>query len=260
MKYYYLNADKKPAGPHTRDELQALKQTGLINDETLAAVAGDSKWKPLAELLSDCSTWNSYSEDTAVTPRVQKVELSLWRCFIRGFQKYAVFSGRASRKEFWGFYLFYAIISYAISKVSELCTLSQTMEFQQACEDMEAEEITSVINMVATYLSEPTVLIASIVSIVVSLILYVPFLSISVRRLHDTGSSALGVILGCASLSAVYGGMGYILVTGGENIEYPGLIFLFGVFALLVVSLYLFIKMLLPSEPRANKYGPESDI
>ena len=63
MKYYYLNEDKKPQGPYNENELAAFKQSGLINDETLAAVAGDSKWRRLGDLLNkdveaDCSTWN----------------------------------------------------------------------------------------------------------------------------------------------------------------------------------------------------------
>ena len=67
MKYYYLNEDKKPQGPYSESELLAFKESGLINDSTLAAVAGDAKWRPLGELLAakvapveeECSTWNN---------------------------------------------------------------------------------------------------------------------------------------------------------------------------------------------------------
>jgi uncharacterized membrane protein YhaH (DUF805 family) len=36
---------------------------------------------------------------------------SLWGYFIACFKKYAVFQGRARRKEYWGFYFFYAVFS-----------------------------------------------------------------------------------------------------------------------------------------------------
>ena len=69
------------------------------------------------------------------------------------FQKFADFNGRASRSEFWYFYLF-AILGYFFSLL-----LAIQMLFFFA------------------------------IAIILSLILFVPVLAVTARRLHDTGRS-----------------------------------------------------------------------
>ena len=55
MKYYYLDSEKKVQGPVSETELRVMHESGRLSDETLAAAAGDSGWKPLFTLLSYCS-------------------------------------------------------------------------------------------------------------------------------------------------------------------------------------------------------------
>ncbi|MDR0304849.1 MAG: DUF805 domain-containing protein [Chitinispirillales bacterium] len=75
------------------------------------------------------------------------------------FKKFAVFSGRARRKEFWLFYLLYAIV-IALASVLDATVLEG----------------------------------ATIASSVCSLALMVPFLSVSWRRLHDTDRSGRNLL------------------------------------------------------------------
>jgi uncharacterized membrane protein YhaH (DUF805 family) len=68
-------------------------------------------------------------------------------------KKYAVFSGRARRKEFWMFFLFYLIIVIALSIIEWMIGLP------------------------------------GILSGLYSLALLIPSIAVTVRRLHDTGRS-----------------------------------------------------------------------
>ena len=72
--------------------------------------------------------------------------------------KYATFSGRASRSEFWWFYLFVLLVTWLVDLV--------------AYETLSAEPI-----------------LALTVSFVVSLFFLLPALAAACRRLHDTGRS-----------------------------------------------------------------------
>lgn len=72
--------------------------------------------------------------------------------FIEAMQKYAEFTGRARRKQFWMFYLFVVIFSIACGIVD-------------------------------------LIIGASILGMLFSLAMLIPTLSIGARRLHDTGRS-----------------------------------------------------------------------
>ncbi|SMF18121.1 Uncharacterized membrane protein YhaH, DUF805 family [Alteromonadaceae bacterium Bs31] len=72
--------------------------------------------------------------------------------FIDAFKKYADFSGRSRRKEYWMFVLFYLIIYIALIVVD-------------------------------------SVLGTMFLALIFSLVLLVPSISIAARRLHDTGRS-----------------------------------------------------------------------
>ena len=266
MKYYYLNSEKKPVGPQTVEEMKVLKQSGVINDETLAAVAGDSKWKPLSELMNDCSTWNNQVEgdmNVATSNQESTEELSLWACFTRAFKLYATFKGRATRKEFWGFYLFYAIINYAISMITDLLTqlvMPETLEAAMERAQGSSKDLALAMRVAVDYLSNPVFLTISIISSLIGLFMFIPFLSVSVRRLHDTGSGATGVALGVIGIVWMYTMIGlfvYTAVTSPENALSIMAPFLCSIIFLIIVSIYLFVKMLMPSKVGENKYGPQ---
>ena len=267
MKIYYLNSDKKPIGPHTKEEIISLKQAGVINDETLAAVAGDSKWRPLAQVVSDCSTWNK-DESSVAAPESKYEELSLWACFMRGIKQYAVFKGRATRKEFWSFYLFYIIFNYAVGILGDMCMRSSTAAYETKIESLsENAEFSDVFHLLVDFFQEPAVIVGYGISSLYGLFMLIPFLSVSVRRLHDTGTSAMPVILSCIGEVAMRGSVAYIVMDMIQNPDYlynlsesiPQSLFVFvaSLVFMLVMSIYLFIKMLLPSHQSENKYGPQ---
>jgi len=79
---------------------------------------------------------------------------NLWEYFLGCFQKYAVFSGRARRKEYWSFYLFYSIFGIVVSILDSIIFNIQYEDY-------------------------------GIISIIWSLLTLIPYLSVCVRRYHD---------------------------------------------------------------------------
>ena len=84
--------------------------------------------------------------------------------FIEGLKKYAEFEGRARRKEYWMFILFYFIFTIAAVVLDEILG------------------------------SEP------VIYIVYGLVLILPYLAVTVRRLHDTNRSGWWILLPCIPL------------------------------------------------------------
>ena len=286
MSYYYLDSDKKPQGPYTSEDLNSLKACGVIHDDTLAAAAGDSNWRPLSEVLvsADCSTWNNEIqcphcekeiEEKSVpnkcphcTKWIHGNDLGLWGAFVHGMKNFTNFKGRATRTEFWGFFLFSTIIKMGCNKMTEFITLKESALFKKMLEEKENEA--HFFTYIKEYLCSTPVLTAMSIDFIIWIILFIPFLAVSVRRLHDTGRTATSVVLGTCSLIMVYiSGAAFVWqISNVENFgqavenlpleEYVSSVFILGASSVfyILISIYLFIMMLLPSNPGSNKFGP----
>lgn len=142
-------------------------------------------------------------------------------------EKYCNFKGRASRSEFWWFYLFSIILS---SCAMPLQFISQTAYF--------------------------------VVLGIMYLALVLPTLGVTVRRLHDIGKSGwwyIGLVLIGFLWSMAVGIMvGISAVTGsGEFSPVGGLFFGVGLVVMLVYAVIMIVWLCKPSQPSDNKYGPE---
>lgn len=91
------------------------------------------------------------------------------------FSKYATFSGRARRSEFWWFYLFTLLASLVAAIIDRLIGW-QTLSTNTWTVNGEPVEVTSYYN-------------PGWIQVVVSLALILPMISVSVRRLHDRDAS-----------------------------------------------------------------------
>ena len=137
-RYPFKNEEWKEQGVPTRG-----MKVDFDVDETGQAVA---LYKPLGA----SSTGNKNGQ------------LPLFALFLEALTKrYAQFSGRASRREFWGFALFSVVAALAILFVAGIM--------------LEIDEGLSIV-LVNLYW-------------IFVIALYIPSLSVSVRRLHDTGKS-----------------------------------------------------------------------
>ena len=82
-------------------------------------------------------------------------------------KKYAVFSGRARRKEYWMFFLFYIIIQSVLNGID------------------------------ASVIGSPTL------SPLFTLALFLPYLGVAIRRLHDTGRSGWWLLLALTGIGTI---------------------------------------------------------
>jgi len=78
--------------------------------------------------------------------------------YLQVLKKYAVFSGRARRKEYWYFVLFNTIIGFVLGIIEGLAGIAPGTEY-------------------------------SVLAILYSLAVLLPGIGVSIRRLHDTGRS-----------------------------------------------------------------------
>lgn len=93
--------------------------------------------------------------------------------FIGALKKYAVFKGRAQRKEYWFFVLFYLIFGFVLTFVDGFLGTAYSVDG----------------NAVVGLLSTPY-----------GLAMLVPAIAVTVRRLHDIGRSGWWILFGLIPL------------------------------------------------------------
>ncbi len=134
------------------------------------------------------------------------------------FRQYATFTGRARRAEYWWFYLFSMLVSIPAQVfffVMYFAALIPAMGQTDANGAITNEGLDSI--------NWGLFIVGLIPVVVVSLGLFIPSLSVLVRRLHDTGRSGLWLLIGFV----------------------PG------------ASIVLLVFALLEGEPYDNAYGPD---
>jgi uncharacterized membrane protein YhaH (DUF805 family) len=149
------------------------------------------------------------------------------------FNKFVDFSGRARRSEFWFFYLFTVLVSFAIN----------------------------ILLMFDMFLGFP---LFGIFGGLASLALILPTLAVTVRRLHDTGRSGWNIVWWLvlpglvAFIAAIILGINAVFAAGSDPLTAGlALLGIIGVALLLPLAGYIvmFVFMVLDSHPGENKYG-----
>ena len=140
------------------------------------------------------------------------------------FSKYAVFSGRARRSEFWYFYLFYILVAFGLSFLS-------------------------IWFPVVKYLY-----------ILFGLGIFLPYTAVTVRRLHDIGKS--GWILLIFMVAALLISMlmflfiDIIAPTNESSSMTVFIVYSLFVFIVLALAIWLIVWLCKDSQPGENKWGP----
>ncbi|MBQ8422643.1 MAG: DUF805 domain-containing protein [Coprobacter sp.] len=144
------------------------------------------------------------------------------------FKKYAVFKGRATRSEYWWFWLFSTIVGLllVVAIVADL-----VRGIIAGAIDMADEAAV----MLAVYLDPFT-----IVLLIFAIVVFIPTLAVEVRRLHDIGRSG-------------YWLLAYYLIT-----ILLGLIpnILINTILTLALSIIFIVAMCRRGEEGENQYGP----
>ncbi len=158
--------------------------------------------------------------------------------------KYVTFSGRASRSEYWWFFLF-TILGRLVAGVLDSLLFGDSRMTTEAQPD--------VLGVIAPGVGP--------VALFYSLILLPAALAAGWRRMHDSGRSGLYLlyplvaIVGFSGLYATIEGIGL----GGENLGNWGVIAILidgAAVAMVLAPLLVFWWLTRPSQPGPNRYGP----
>ena len=134
------------------------------------------------------------------------------------FENYANFSGRARRKEYWMFMLFYVIFSLVLGLISGLLGV-----------------------------------VGSLLMVVWSLGLFIPTLAVTIRRFHDSGKSGWWYLASFAPIVplSLFAYMSLTETSGGTMMG-AWVLLVISIVICLIPLIFLFLN----SEPGANQWGP----
>lgn len=276
MNYYYLTPDKKPCGPLPLEGMCAMVERGQLSASVLVAKEGDSAWRTLLAVAVEngidlkleglpgaCPTCGKplqlLPEGTlphlcthcgrVFRPEAGKEE-NLWYNFTMALRQYAKFSGRATRKEYWSYWLFSTIITMVPCMLLMVTGLVLTI-----AQGAQAEE---------SMLGVGLVLLGYVVNYGLSAFFIIPSYAVWVRRLHDVGWSGKWVLafvlcfllfLICLIVGAVVGGSEEIEMMNNDAWLFwslAGVLYVVGI----VIAIMSFVLIFIDSQRGPNKYGP----
>lgn len=282
VNFFYLNEQKEPVGPFSREELLNLLGQGTVNRGTLAAAAGDDDWKTLAELLNLPELPSTATDGTATPPPLPEGDLGqcpfcrqalhgaatpadcphchkplhpgtdgLWANFVYAFKRFLSFRGRATRTEYWSFYLFSSLLSYIPYQIFAFGLMAAGVlnsQMQPTEEELSAGAALIVMALLALYLLP-------------ALVFALPHWGTLVRRLHDRNHSGwlllwpVVICVGMAIAAAV--AIPYYEGKTDSGLRASAILpLLLGVLAYMGFCIYLFVQLVLPGQAGPNKYGP----
>lgn len=235
--WYYVE-NQAAIGPVDTDEISALIAQGKMMPSTLVWRDGMPEWaaadgyfefpRPattLPPVISRTSQDTSHPAETSGDDGLYPGAPG--RGFLEAvsvcFRKFVTFSGRASRSEYWYFILFTALAGF----------------------------VTALID-IAIFGTDNDV---SPLNSLVSLIIFLPSLAVSWRRLHDTNRS--GWWIGGFWLAMLVAGIGAGLVMTGAPEGQDAMIGVFGVLgiAVLIYSIVLLVLFCTKGDPGPNRFG-----
>ena len=160
------------------------------------------------------------------------------------FRKYATFSGRASRREYWWFFLFLFLGSL-------VCGVADTMLFGTGDIALSGEAAAAASG------SGP-------ISAVFSLGTLVPALAAAWRRMHDSGRSGLHVLYPLIVMIGIMTFMGFVggfdAMASGDGLSafggLVGLVLILAIIVLVFSPIMVLWWLARPTQPAANQWGP----
>ena len=160
-----LSSAPEPPAPETSAASAAFPGQGLAQDSITTCPRCSKVNEPASAYCFSCGLPFGKDSPTQIKGRNSSITESPIHWYIKALKKYAVFNGRARRKEFWYFLLFDVIFSFA-SGVAD--------------------------NAMGTVLEGE---IVGLLNGLYALATFVPGLAVSVRRLHDIDRSGWWLLL-----------------------------------------------------------------
>ena len=159
-------------------------------------------------------------------------------------KRYADFSGRSRRMEFWMWQLF-QIIVYAIVVVLMMVLGGGAAMMMGGGGDPSSMMAAGGIAMIIMLLY-----------LVYCLAVLIPSIAVAVRRLHDTNRTGWWVLAPLAPyVLMIVAGM--MAVGSPDSAGFAGILAMVSLIAVLVLALVLLVFYLLDGTPGPNKYGPD---
>ncbi len=269
--YYYLNNRQEAQGPHTEEELRAMLAHGELTPLTLAAPIGSERWMPLEEALRanlsgaagpcprchqelSCTAGQLPEQCPACGYRLRPASPgNLWQAFLLGLKKYMTFRGRATRTEFWGFWLFLTLASILIQNICGIIIgISLPLDaWQQPF--TQGDGIPSVLPNAALL----PIIIISAFYLLFEIATIIPSMAVTVRRLHDVGWPGWWFFLHLISLPLFIAAAIYAAATipSDPTNALPIILTALAAVTFLGSSILIFVLSLCDSQPGPNKYG-----
>ncbi|NPC92022.1 DUF805 domain-containing protein [Bacillus sp. WMMC1349] len=126
--------------------------------------------------------------------------------YLKGFKNYANFNGRARRKEYWMFQLFNSIILLALFLIGRQTGIAAGVAAAEGTGEFGVN-------------SQLAFLTGYIPLIVYVLVVFIPALAITVRRLHDIGKSGWWVLLDCIPIINIVGSIVVLVFTCLDSVK-----------------------------------------
>lgn len=126
--------------------------------------------------------------------------ISIFPAILRGFKKYFSFGGRATRKEFWCFFIFIFAIAFCLATLAGGFTTSPQLD--------DPSNVKSLISFTN-------------ISILWNCFVLIPFLSCYTRRMHDIGKSALAPLAFLPTFG-IYAAIAYLFSIFTSNLKEAG--------------------------------------
>lgn len=155
-------------------------------------------------------------------------------------KRYAEFSGRSRRMEYWMWTLF-QILLYAAVLVVSLVLVGGAAVSGDPTSAMAAGGAGLVV--MGLYL-------------LAQIAFFIPSLAVGVRRLHDTGRTGWWLLAPLAPYLLMFFGIGMAASTPDAAVA-GGVVGMIGIVAVFALAITLLVFLLLDGTPGHNKYGPD---
>jgi uncharacterized membrane protein YhaH (DUF805 family) len=175
----------------------------------------------------------------AAARRGQKRGIAMEYMFMP-LKRYAEFSGRSRRMEYWMFVVFQFLIGIVFGVLAGI---------------MGGLAMVGGGGPRAIMAMGGGIIILYLLYLLIMLVLFIPALAVGVRRLHDTNRSGWWIIAPLAAYIVMAIGLGIAAVSGSTGLA--AIVSLLGGFAAVVLFITLLVFLFLDGTKGPNRYGPD---